>query len=350
MTLIPGFQYRLHNPLGSVGYPPTSLDATDFIFSNPNGTTTKIVVGDPVIITLTWGVGTLSLDIDGQSETNQVETVTSITAANGHVALIGTSGNDIIDGEGSDTLIAGGPGNDTIIGYGGSDWMDGGGGNDTVTYAAIADSLAVTLATVNGTTETGDPIIKVSGITTGGSDTIVSVETIRLGSGQDRITVASADDLNTKLTVDMADSDRQVSPFNLDVYDLSNLSEGVTYRSGKVALGWSGPLSSFAGFAENLVVKNADKIVLTPFDDTVISANYGNVIHTGAGADKIWIGSDGVAIDDLSEFGERGRLCGQGPDRTAVPTDVYFWPEADLPRAGPRCSVRHRRQTSSRRH
>ena len=49
-------------------------------------------------------------------------------------------------------------------------------------------------------------------------------------------------------------------------------------------------------------MKNADKIILTDFDDTVISANYNTVIHTGAGADKIWIGSDGVAIDDLSEF------------------------------------------------
>src|SRR6185369_16472903 len=108
--------------------------------------------------------------------------------------------------------------------------------------------------------------------------------------------------LGLKLKIDMAESNRQASLFNLDVYDLSNVGEGVTYRSGKVALGWAGPLSSFVGLAEKLEVKNADKIVLTPFNDTVISANYGNVIHTGGGADRIWIGSDGVAIDDLSEF------------------------------------------------
>jgi hypothetical protein len=93
----------------------------------------------------------------------------------------------------------------------------------------------------------------------------------------------------------MGESNRQGAATNLDVYDLSNVGEGVTYRSGKVALGWSGPLSSFVGLAENLVVKNADKIILTPFNDTVISANYGNVIHAGGGADKIWIAAPTTA-------------------------------------------------------
>src|SRR5207244_2700580 len=120
-----------HDPLGNRVDTPRSLDATDFIFSDPNSTTTKIVVGDPVNVTLTWGAGTLSVDIDGQSETNQVDTVTSITASNGHVALIGTSGADMFDGHGSDNLIVGGPGDDTmVLGYGGSDWIDGGAGSD----------------------------------------------------------------------------------------------------------------------------------------------------------------------------------------------------------------------------
>src|SRR2546421_9796111 len=100
-----------------------------------------------------------------------------------------------------------------------------------------------------------------------------NIEALVLTNKPDTVKV-DVGSLDIKLIIDMGESNRQASPFNLDVYDLSNVGEGVTYRSGKVAFGWGGPLSSFVGLAENLEVKNADKIILTNANDTVVSANY----------------------------------------------------------------------------
>ena len=67
---------------------------------------------------------------------------------------------------------------------------------------------------------------------------------------------------------------------------------------GEVAFGTFGTLSALIGLTENLRVKNADKILLTDFNDTLVASEFGNIIHTGKGADTIWLGTNGVAIDD----------------------------------------------------
>lgn len=123
----------------------------------------------------------------------------------------------------------------------------------------------------------------------------------------------------------------------------------MTYRSGKVALGNVESLKEFDRAKQNLVVKNADKIVLTDSDDTVISANFGNVIVTGDGADTIWLGSNGVAIKDLSEF-DRLTIAGElelfGGIRNGNKNTPYAWSTALCagPKTSPaRCSHRSRR-------
>ena len=79
----------------------------------------------------------------------------------------------------------------------------------------------------------------------------------------------------------MGELNRQASPFNLDVYDLSNVGAGVSYFKGEVAFGTFGTLSALIGLTENLRVKNADKILLTDFNDTLVASEFGNIIHTG---------------------------------------------------------------------
>lgn len=183
MTLAPGLQYRLHDPLGSRSDLPTSLDATDFAFSDPSGSTMSLVVGDPTDVTLQWGNGTLGVDIASDVEPAQPDTGTSITGVNGHVALVGTSGNDTFDGHGSDCLMLGGSGDDALLlGYGGNDWIDGGSGNDTATYSKSADSYTVMLSAENGldTGPANDQIVQVTDNASGGIDRLTSVEDMRL--------------------------------------------------------------------------------------------------------------------------------------------------------------------------
>ena len=203
-----------------------------------------------------------------------------------------------------------GGGNDNVKITGpGSLIIDGKEGKDTVDFSEIGKKLTIDLEGVTAASYETDGLaiefpVELASLASPSSpgpiDTLKSVETLILGNLADKV-VVDRDSLKINLKIDMAESNRQASPFNLDVYDLSNVGEGLTYRSGKVAFGWGGPLSTFIGLTENLQVKNADKIILTPFDDTVVSADFGNVIHTGAGADTIWLGSDGVAIDDLSK-------------------------------------------------
>jgi hypothetical protein len=233
----------------------------------------------------------------------------------------GREGNDTIDGGANDDVLRGGADDDTIKGGSGDDLIDGGDvnlartsdGKDTADYSDAPGGVTIDFTTQDPL-RLAETIIEVADDGYGGQDTLHSIEKLRLSAQLDTIKV-TREALDLKLEIDMGDSNggggssmammasgpSSPAAVNRDVYDLSNLDEGITYRSGKIALGWAGPLSTFVGLAENLKVKNADKIILTDFDDTVVSANYNTVIHTGGGADKIWLGSDGVAIDDLSK-------------------------------------------------
>jgi len=133
----------------------------------------------------------------------------------------------------------------------------------------------------------------------GGPVDRVVAEKVELTNKPDTL-IVDRNALRADVEIDMGESNRQAAPnSNLDVYDLSAVGESVSYRDGKVALGSAATLKNFAGLAENLVVKNADKIVLTSHDDVLISAAVGNVILTGDGHDKIWM-TDGIGIADLS--------------------------------------------------
>ena len=85
--------------------------------------------------------------------------------------IFGLAGDDILLGLLSDDFLIGGPGNDTL---------NGGDGNDTADYTDDTAGITVNLAsgTANGS------VI--------GSDTLISIETVRAGSGDDTITTSSS--------------------------------------------------------------------------------------------------------------------------------------------------------------
>ncbi|MBX9774702.1 MAG: cadherin-like domain-containing protein [Xanthobacteraceae bacterium] len=95
----------------------------------------------------------------------------------GNDILSGGNGNDIIDGQGGNDTLDGGAGNDTVygglgvdilIGGPGNDLLDGGDGRDMGVYVGSTGGINVDMA---AGTVTGDASV--------GSDTLVSVETIR---------------------------------------------------------------------------------------------------------------------------------------------------------------------------
>ncbi|MDZ4119744.1 calcium-binding protein, partial [Phaeovulum sp.] len=92
----------------------------------------------------------------------------------GNDSLDGGAGNDTLDGgDGNDTL-RGGPGNDRLNAGAGDDLIDGGDGVDTAVFASTAPvTVDLRIATAQDT-----------GL---GLDTLVSIENVTAGSGNDRL-------------------------------------------------------------------------------------------------------------------------------------------------------------------
>lgn len=130
---------------------------------------------------------------------------------NGEDRLHGGDGADILDGGNHNDVLYGGANNDTLLGgwgndrmYGGdnndtfrdlngNDRMDGGTGTDTVDYSGFYGQVVANLARGTATQEEG--IYRVnSGMEfhSIGTDTLVSIENIKGGRFDDRITGSSA--------------------------------------------------------------------------------------------------------------------------------------------------------------
>jgi Ca2+-binding RTX toxin-like protein len=129
----------------------------------------------------------------------------TIVATGGSDTLLGGTGNDSIDGAGGNDSISGGSGNDTLIAGGGVDTMDGGAGNDqlrvsTTTFFRLdggtgVDSLEMTAAMTVDFRTLSDDVVR-------------SIEVLKLGAGNQVITLSDADVLNmtgeSNLAVDVA--------------------------------------------------------------------------------------------------------------------------------------------------
>ncbi|MDF3607815.1 pre-peptidase C-terminal domain-containing protein [Paracoccus sp. DMF-8] len=98
-----------------------------------------------------------------------------LTGGGGNDTLNGGAGNDALNGGvGNDTLL-GGAGNDTLNGGAGNDVLNGGAGIDTAVYsdnAAIRVNLGLATAQATGQ----------------GQDTLLSIENVTTGGGNDRLT------------------------------------------------------------------------------------------------------------------------------------------------------------------
>lgn len=129
----------------------------------------------------------------------------SISGANGNDILFGGAGDDMVsDGTGNDVVDAG-TGNDTIIATRDTqnDVLDGGEGNDTLDYSNLRSAVTVDFA---AGTATGAEI---------GVDTIIAIEAVISGAGNDRFIVdATATSMNGgggRDTLDYSSADETVT-------------------------------------------------------------------------------------------------------------------------------------------
>ncbi len=102
----------------------------------------------------------------------------------GNDTLIGDSANDYLDGGASQDSLVGNDGNDTLVGGPGNDTLDGGAGYDYILYSDTGGTVDLSLA-VTTAQNTG----------AGGTDTLLNIEGVLGGIGNDRFVGSTADNL-----------------------------------------------------------------------------------------------------------------------------------------------------------
>ena len=181
----------------------------------------------------------------------------------------------------------GGSGDDEIIGNSSDNILDGQGGKDTVDYSDETTTLSVTV-------EQNETVVFGSEV---GLDTLISIEKIEAGSGNDTFKINSLA-LAGKLHLDGGDGS--------DILDFSLLSgTGVTIDGNKIV----GTDITFEGF---------ETIILSDQGDFVRNVD-NMIIYTRDGEDQVEVGSNiyilDASVDDrLTYF---GRILDDGIKQTS---------------------------------
>lgn len=322
----PAYQYELHDPLANT-IPPQAIGSTDFKFGDAAPNKTEIVVGDPVDIVVQWADGSISVNVDGSNVANLVDVSLaavvspgeSIGGVSGNVVLVGTSGNDTFDGEGSGCVMLGGPGDDTfLLGYGGADWIDGGSGVNTAQFSQSDHSHTIVISSENGSTLTGEAVVAAKDEVTGNIDNLTMVQNINLNDvSNNNVLVQSieANSLSHPLTIDLG----ATSTGENDIADFSQY--GTAYLKATVDGGVR--LYADSGFSEEvgLGVKGVNKFVLSD-GDNVLDLSPGNMpslqeIVTGNGNNSITGGTSSIDVisgwgDDILTAGSAGDILDGG--------------------------------------
>jgi Ca2+-binding RTX toxin-like protein len=194
--------------------------------------------------------------------------------------VFGSNADDTITGDGNDNGLNGGNGNDVLNGGGGADTLrgdlgddrlDGGAGLDTARYFGVNAAVTVNLA-VTSPQNTGGA----------GIDTLVSIENVTGGNGNDTITGNGAvNELDGSLGNDSLDggagADRLDGGNGTDTASYAGSSAGVNVN---LAAG-----TATGGDAAGDTLISIENLIGSNFGD-VLAGNAGaNVLTGGAGAD-----------------------------------------------------------------
>ncbi|WP_345197052.1 calcium-binding protein, partial [Kistimonas scapharcae] len=223
---------------------------------------------------------------DGLGGTDTIDSIENLEGTN--LAAQG----DILLGDASDNQIFGLDGDDTLGGGGGTNTLDGGSGSDTVSYASETDDITVDLD------NTGSPVVTASG-----QDTLISIENVSGGSGDDTLK-GTADD-NT--ISGGGGDDTLIGRAGNDTLDGGNhglIGDTVDYSgaSGDVTVNLSttdyttafgiGASTAQDGDLGTDTVLNLENVIGSSGDDTIIGNASDNTLQGGAGSDT-FVGGDG---------------------------------------------------------
>jgi serralysin len=237
---------------------------------------------------------------------------------------IGGSGDDIITGNERDNLLEGGDGNDHLYGLGGddilhgdagNDWMEGGLGRDTFEGGEGYDTVDFTYSagdwTVNLSGLIDDPDgIGIMGTASAGgaSESIIDVEDVTMGSGNDHVTGSSTrnelsgNDGNDTL-IGLGGIDTLYGGEGDDVIDGGNDADRIYGEAGNdVLLGGADNDDIYAGIGADLIDggDGNDSIWGQDGDDAINGGNGTDTISGGDGNDSIngAGGSDTISGND----------------------------------------------------
>ncbi len=210
-----------------------------------------------VIVNLYTNVSSMTGDATGDIF-NEIENIT------------GSMFDDTLTGDNFDNILTGGLGNDTL---------DGGTGNDTANYADATGTITVDLAAGTVT----------SAVTVAGNDTLVSIERVISGSGNDFIYGTAGNDI---LDGGLGD----------DTIDGRAGNNTVSYATAtgeiSVNLGTSGAQNTANAGNDTLV--SIQNILGSTYNDTLIGDDNNNIIEGGGGNDTL---TGGLGTDTASYAG-----------------------------------------------
>ena len=278
-------------------------DVTVQIFPNdPNNA--RIVVnatGDSLYLTNVYS-GDTSWAVENYQFTDGALTLDKLPlvgkGGDGNDTFYGHGGNDTLTGAGGSDTLYGGAGDDLLEGGFGNDTLDGGDGNDTASYAHALGAETVNLATG-----------KASG--TDGVDTLVNIENIIGGVGDDTLTGNAGDNrLDGGAGNDVLEgglgNDTLIGGAGSDTASYANAAGAVTVdlSQGK-ASGADGNdtlsgIENITGGGGNDTLTgdvNANTLVGGAGDDIVSGGGGNDILEGGLGNDTL---DGGVGVDTAS--------------------------------------------------
>ncbi|RVK93360.1 calcium-binding protein, partial [Sinorhizobium meliloti] len=203
----------------------------------------------------------------------------------------GTSGNNILIGTDLDDTISGLAGDDLIQGLGGADIINGGAGVDTADYSEKTTSVVITLTGATAAT------VFVNGVA---EDTLINVENVFGGSGDDTIT----GDAQNNLFRGGGGSDVLDGGAGIDTADYTDKATSVV-----VTLTGAAPATVFVnGIAED-TISNFENVYGGSGNDILTGDDQNNVLRGAAGNDIL---NGGAGDDSLS--GGAGNDTADGGD------------------------------------
>jgi len=200
--------------------------------------------------------------------------------------VIGTSGDDIIDGDAEDNILIGGIGTDVIRGGVGSDTLDGGGGGDELRF----DDLAGLGIVLDLTTETATYLADTDNFSNFETYYTTNQDDIITGSGAVDVVFGLAGDDKFNATAGADDLDGGAGTDTIDFTLLGGINFINLTLAGAVdtTVTVDGGTDQTISNIENVIGSTGDDIITGDALDNEISGGLGeDILNGGAGADLL---------------------------------------------------------------